>query len=499
MDNIEIGPLGVMATIKEHYGSECDTDSYKKTQLSMMPKGATKSMSYIESRGGRFNEVLFFGLQMYLREYFSGSLTHTKVERIMEIEHEHLDGNVDPLLEPALRKVVDTYGGKFPIIIRSVDEGLVVPVKNVLITVESAYDDEEVVSLVSFIETKLLRVWSTISVATLSHEVKKVIWDGLKISSVAPKEGLASKFCDFGSRAVGTDANAAFLGSGHFAAGFSGSDNKMAMLATKIVYKHKMPGKSIPASEHSVTTSHPNRNEWQLVDQVFKTYAKPGSYFATVIDSYNWRKFIFTIGADFKQRLIDSGATWIFRPDSGNSVTTPLQVIRDLDKVFGHTTNKLGYKVLNNVRVIQGDGIGLPEIKEIIRLMLGEHWSIDNIAFGMGGKLLSEQVRDTQKFAMKACAIKIDGVWYDVEKDPAVFDDDFNVLANVESFKKSKSGRLETLYNTQTGAYASVRKKDMHLHDGKFGWVPALKTRMYVGEFRNEHTLEEIQKRNELV
>ena len=42
------------------------TDSYKATHWKQYPPGTESIYSYFESRGGRFDEVVFFGLQYYL-------------------------------------------------------------------------------------------------------------------------------------------------------------------------------------------------------------------------------------------------------------------------------------------------------------------------------------------------------------------------------------------------------------------------------------------------
>jgi nicotinamide phosphoribosyltransferase len=38
------------------------TDSYKVTHHSMYPPGTSKIVSYFESRGGKFESTVFFGL-----------------------------------------------------------------------------------------------------------------------------------------------------------------------------------------------------------------------------------------------------------------------------------------------------------------------------------------------------------------------------------------------------------------------------------------------------
>lgn len=43
---------------------------------------------------------------------------------------------------------------------------------------------------------------------------------------------------------------------------------------------------------------------------------------------------------------------------------------------------------------------------------------MDNWGYGMGGALLQNLTRDTQRFAIKCSAIRRSGVWQEVHKDP---------------------------------------------------------------------------------
>ena len=82
---------------------------------------------------------------------------------------------------------------------------------------------------------------------------------------------------------------------------------------------------------------------------------------------------------------------------------------------FGSRYNSKGYRVLPDcIRVIQGDGVNLESIAAILEALKIRKISAENIAFGMGGELLQKVNRDTQKFAMKASAIQINGEWQDV-------------------------------------------------------------------------------------
>ena len=50
-----------------------NTDSYKVSMFKQYPAGTTGVYSYIESRGGRYDRTVFFGLQAFIKEYKSCS------------------------------------------------------------------------------------------------------------------------------------------------------------------------------------------------------------------------------------------------------------------------------------------------------------------------------------------------------------------------------------------------------------------------------------------
>ncbi len=80
---------------------------------------------------------------------------------------------------------------------------------------------------------------------------------------------------------------------------------------------------------------------------------------------------------------------------------------------------------------IQGDGVDHEGAERILAALADAGWSADNLAFGMGGALLQKLHRDTQKFAFKASAVRVNGEWRDVYKEPVT-----------DPEKNSKRGRL---------------------------------------------------------
>jgi nicotinamide phosphoribosyltransferase len=488
--------MSIINTIRETYGIAADTDSYKFSHPAQYREGATKMASYIESRGGKFDKTVFFGLQMLLKEYFLERLTHKQVDNLIAFQRAHLFGVEIEELEIALRAVVDDYDGRLPIRIRAVEEGTVVPTHNVLVTVESTVEDPRVVALVSYIETRLMRLWAPTTVATISYHIKEIIYDGLLRTADDADAEIGFKLHDFGARGVSSMESAAFNGAAHLV-NFLGSDTVVGVMAANIAYNDEMSAFSIPATEHSTTTSHGRDGEEKIIERMFDKFAKPGALFATVADSYDILNFVDNIAPRFKKRLQESGATWVIRPDSGDPVETPVELVKRLAKTFGFTYNGKGYKVLENVRVIQGDGIDIDDVRKIVDRLIEEGFSISNIAFGMGGGLLQKNNRDTLKFAMKACAVQADGVWYDVYKEPTIYDPKTWRSAKDASFKKSKAGRLELLRSKVNGQFITVRADDAEGYLTK-GYEMALETVYENGELVRDMTFVQVRENAKL-
>jgi nicotinamide phosphoribosyltransferase len=121
----------------------------------------------------------------------------------------------------------------------------------------------------------------------------------------------------------------------------------------------------------------------------------------------------------------------VIRPDSGDPVTVVSEALQRLEARFGSTINGKGYRVLNHVRVIQGDGINAQSLTEILAAAEKLGFSASNLAFGMGGALLQQVHRDTQKFAFKCSEVTVNGLAVPVYKDPIT-----------DPGKRSKKGRL---------------------------------------------------------
>lgn len=394
------------------------TDSYKLSHFAQYPKATETVFSYIEARGSKIpgvNEVVMFGLQPYIVEMTNRVITQQHVEEAAEFAAAH----GEPFNREGWERIVNVHAGRLPVEIYALPEGTPVPIGTPMVAVFNT--DPELPWLTSYLETDILRhVWYGSTVATLSRECKRIIKAALEKSSDNPDAELPFKLHDFGFRGVSSFESAAAGGAAHLV-NFMGTDTIAGIGHAMEYYDAGVCGYSIPAAEHSTMTMRGRSQEKASYQAMVDAYAKPGAIFAVVSDSYDLFNAVenIWIGGGLLDQVKERGATVVIRPDSGDPLTVPVEVIKLIAEKYGYTVNSKGYKVLpDHVRVIQGDGITIDSLPVILRNLLDAGFSASNIAFGMGGGLLQQVNRDTFKFAMKASAAKIDGIWIDVYKDP---------------------------------------------------------------------------------
>lgn len=440
-----------------------NTDSYKASHWLQYPPGTDGTYFYVESRGGTYDRTVFFGLQAILKEYLSRPVTHADVDAARDLFAAH----GEPFNEAGWRRIVDVHGGTLPMRIRAVREGSVVPTHQALVTIEST--DPAAFWLPSYFETLLLRLWYPVTVATISWHVKRTIREFLKKTSDDAAGQLPFKLHDFGARGVSSTESAALGGMAHLV-NFLGTDTVSGLLAARAYYGEAMAGFSIPAAEHSTITSWGREREVDAYRNMLAQFGKPGALVAVVSDSYDiYRAIMEHWGVTLRDEVIRSGAVVVVRPDSGDPADVVHKSLMLLDEAFGSTINGKGFKVLKHVRVIQGDGVNPTSIRAILERVTTAGFATDNIAFGMGGALLQRLDRDTQRFALKCSAARIDGRWIDVYKQPVT-----------DPGKLSKRGRLVTLTHPEFGTWKTVSVPD-ELDDAlalvpELGWQHALHT-----------------------
>ncbi len=393
-----------------------NTDSYKYSHYAQYPPDTAAISAYIESRpGGRHDAVLFFGLQMFLKEYLTRRVTMADVDEADELVTAH----GLPFNRSGWETLVTRHDGRFPLLIEALPEGMVVPAGTPLLQLRNT--DPDFFWLPTFIETALLRaVWYPATVATVSYNVRQIITAALEKSCDDYSDVLPFRLHDFGARGA-TSLEQAGLGGVAHLVNFMGTDTVAGLVAARKYYHEPMAGFSIPAAEHSTMTSWGEERETEAYNNMIEAFGGDGKMVAVVSDSYDLYRAVSEIwGRDLREKVESMGGTLVVRPDSGDPTVVPVDTVEMLGGIFGHTVNDKGYKVLNPaVRVIQGDGVTPDTIGIILDRLTERGWSAENIAFGMGAGLLQKVNRDTLRFAMKANARQdTTGTWTGVNKDP---------------------------------------------------------------------------------
>ena len=423
------------------------TDSYKVTHHYFYPKGTEKIYSYLESRiGAEFNKTIFYGLQYVIKKYLEGQIvTQEKIDEADRLIASHIGEGI--FNRQGWEYILDNHDGYLPIEIKAVAEGTPVEVGNVLMTVENT--DKKSYWLPNYLESLLLQAWYPSTVATLSAEVRKLSNFYLEVTG-SVKDNLDFMLHDFGYRGATSTESSMLSGSAHLLS-FSGTDTIPALTIPENYYNDSdLYGFSVQATEHSVMTSLGPEGEISQILNVIDN-AKDG-VLSMVIDSYNYRNFLTEAGksgSELNEAILKFLETEnnkvVFRPDSGEPVSTTIDCLNLLSDGFGSHLNDEGYKVFDaNIGLLWGDGLNYQKIRDILFAMKSNGWAAQNIIFGMGGGLHTAVNRDTQRNAFKCSAQLRNGEWHDIFKNP------------LDSSKKSKTGRFKLIQEKNSFKTVSI-------------------------------------------
>jgi nicotinamide phosphoribosyltransferase len=230
------------------YNSLLDADSYKVPHWQFYRPGIKRIYSFIESRGGEHDEIMLAGLQPVLYK-LGQPVQDWEIEEAQAFFAAHF-GFPSYFNKKMWDVIVNKHDRKLPLEIRGVPEGLMLPKKTPLVTVENT--DDEAWALTSYKETMLLRaVWPASSIATRVFRMKRKIkpyFDETSDNGISPFAIL-----DFCSRGVFGYDHSAIAGAA-FAFMFQGSDNMPGIRYANYFYDHPMAAFSVAATEHSIAS-----------------------------------------------------------------------------------------------------------------------------------------------------------------------------------------------------------------------------------------------------
>lgn len=424
------------------------TDVYKMGHMEQYTPGTTKVYSYLLARSDKKTPTtLFYGLQYYLK-MLEVKPTWEMMEEFLAYRKEILGMPPSDELVQQLKALVTL--GYFPIKIKAIREGMQIPVRNVLMTIENTVPGFHWV--VGFIESWLLKIWNTCTVATYSKRLQKLCKKYADLTC-DNEDHLPFQVHDFGYRGCSSDETAMLSGSAHLI-NFLGTDTIKAIKLIKDTYGCDQPiGLSVPATEHSVMCSYGKENEFQGFERMLDLY--PKGIVSIVSDTYDLWNVLGNFAPRLKNRIMARDGRVVFRPDSGDPPKIIcgdpdagygseewLGSLQLLDRTFEHRMNKKGFRVIDpHVGLIYGDGMHYDRFEQTLQMMLEMGYASSNLVIGVGGLLLQQHNRDDQGFAIKATFAVVNGEMRELVKDPVT-----------DTKKKSHQGLL-ALFQDVKGRY----------------------------------------------
>ncbi len=465
---------------------ELRTDSYKiGGHWNMLPDDLEGVHSYDASRlGAEFKETTLFGVQYYLKEYFCGPVFNLNSIKIAEEVCRGHFGNDSAFNKKGWVELYEKTGGILPLSIRAVPEGTSVPVGdgNVLFNVESTIKEGRWV--VGYYEPLLSKVWATSLVATLARECKKDLRFYLEKSS-DDLSGLNFMLHGFGYRSCSSEEGSGILDMAALTS-FYGTDTVISLLYAQNYYGADINNLawSVPASEHQIMTADGKDGELGIIKSLLNKY--PKGILSVVADSYDYYRFVrdYVCGI-LKNTILNRDGVFVIRPDSitpthPNPESLVLWTVETLWEKIGGMINSKGYKVINKkFKVLWGDGIDKDGITKILDILVINGFSVEVMVFGKGGNYVQKGIyRDRQRSAFKASAMKRNGVWNGIIKDP------------LDKSKTSKSGRLKLIID-ENGQYKTINDLNPLYNTCQDQLVEVFRD----GELKIDYNFEEIRKR----
>lgn len=405
------------------------TDSYKLSQFNMFNdvkpdkngnmQTLIKMYAFIEPRkGARDSHVVVAGTQNIVNTLTDIKVTIHHVKQAIWFCNSHFSTpthsgkyHFNPL--PWL-KVALCYNGNLPIKLSAIHDGTIVPVGIPICIIEST--DEDCAQLVSHYEGLIQKAyWYPTTVATNALGFSTVIKIALKVTATDEviSKWLKVAIQDFGYRGC-TSEDAAIIGGSAALYLTEGSDTVSAVVNTMVTMGDQtMTGYSVAACEHNQAFCRGRDGESDFVSNLCDLY--PSGIISVVADTFDTLNHIEMITTgDLKVKIMARDGTWVIRPDSqllneDGTEMSPAETISAIFEVLNKnlsesiTTNDKGFKVLpSQYKIIYGDGLNIPKIKAILDVMIRDGWCATNIVFGVGGNLLQNINRDTERFAMKS-------------------------------------------------------------------------------------------------
>lgn len=438
------------------------TDGYKVDHRRQYPAGTTLVYSNWTPRKSRYEniqEVVFFGLQYFLKKYIIEDFTNhffnqpkeVVVKQYARFINNYLGENqVGTAHIEALHDL-----GYIPMVFKALPEGVSVPVRVPMFTMYNT--KPEFFWLTNYFETLLsTAIWVPCTSATIAKQYRRILDKYAQETSSVP-EFVDWQAHDFSMRGMGCVEASITSGGGHLLS-FTGTDTIPTLLFLEHYYNansdKELIGGSVAATEHSVMCMGTNEGEYETFKRLI-TEIYPKGIVSIVSDTWDLWKVLTEYLPALKDEITHREGKVVIRPDSGDpvdiicgnpngkTIEEKKGVIELLWDTFGGTTNAKGYKELvPQIGAIYGDSINMERATQICERLKEKGFASTNVVLGVGSYTYQYNTRDTFGFAMKATYGEVNGEGREIYKDPITDD----------GTKKSAKGLIQ-IYKDPNGHY----------------------------------------------
>lgn len=369
-------------------------DFYKAVHAEMLPKNMTKSVSYFTprmSRVKRWNSVVMFGLQGFIKEYlidyFNEEFFHQPLDTVISDYKRVMDNSLGEKAY-GIQKIADLHKlGYLPIEIIALPEGADVPIHVPMFGITNTHPNfawlpQSLESLIS------AESWHPMLAATVGKSYREIV-DKYYAETCDDNVPRAKALGNFDFRGEECLQSAVKAGAGWLLS-FLNTATVPAIPYLEENYAcdcTKEPvGFGAPSTEHSVMCSNyaVDGDEITFLRRVL-TEIYPDTSFSCVLDSYDYWNVINNLLPVLKPEILAHNGCMLMRGDSGDCVDVVTKTVFRLWDIFGGTVNSKGYKVLDpHVKALYGDSITIQRCEQVYKILKANGFAASNVSLGVG-------------------------------------------------------------------------------------------------------------------
>ena len=452
-----------------HMNPTLACDAYKLGHYFMQPPGVSFVWDGWTARSNRYMpdtpETVNFGYQFSIKRYFVDFFNRW-----------FFDEDIDKLEEDFVRKVTNGFNpqyadftrfrelhnlGYLPICIMGLPEGMLVPIRVPMYAIYNTHPN--FAWLPQYLEDLWsCHNWHPSTSATTAYDRRKILqhYVDLTCDDTTITKNLAG---DFSFRGL-TGVETAYISTAGHLLSFAKTATLDAYGLLEEYYSSQdrdLVRIGTPSLEHSVVCqgiayyldklkngyfykgicleAYPDWDEKLVAEMCYLkwllTDLQPTGVLSYVSDTFDFWNVVTKVLPKLKADILARDGTLLVRPDSGDPIKICCGdagaktwyerqgVIRVIGDIFGTTTNKKGYEVINpHIRVIYGDAIDRQRNVAIPQSLYEMGFSVENIVFGIGSMSYQWVTRDNRGYALKVTDCIIDDKEIPLYKSPKTDD-----------------------------------------------------------------------------